>query len=49
MIKDRSSCNFFLERFLTAVILTYLIVISQQVLPKFKISFAPNQTYALFS
>lgn len=49
MIKDRSSCNFFLERFLTALILTYLIVISQQVLPKFKISLASQQTYALFN
>ena len=49
MIKDRGSCNFFLERFLTAVILTYLIVTSQQVWPKLEISLAPNQTDALFS
>ena len=47
MIKDKSNWGDFLERLLTAAMLTFLIVSSQQVFPKLKLSLSPNQTTSL--
>ena len=47
MIKDKSNWGDFLERLLTAVMLTCLIVSYQQVFPKLKLSLSPYQTTSL--
>ena len=47
MIKGKGNWGDFLERLLTAVLLTCLIVFYQQAFPKRKLSLAPNQTTSL--
>ena len=44
MIKDKSNWGDFLERLLTAAMLTFLIVSCQQALPKFQLSLSHHQT-----
>ncbi len=47
MIKGKGNWGDFLERLLTAVLLTCLIVSSQQAFSKRKLSLAPNKTTSL--